>query len=255
VNDLEFPSVVLRRRGRGRGIELRAIPHGEWVITPERIAAAVDGHTRIVALRTSLSHGRASIWRRSPRRRGSRLDTLIVVDATTAGVVPVPARLRYRRLRLLGSHGVAAFYWNRARRPDLAPAGIGLSVVDDLHPLRPEAGRGRFELGAEPRPYGRVSLDLLLRSASNAPDAVLALGPAIDGLRELDLPLMTPADPKQRAGIVSWLDPDPAATTARLEEQGVLVTGSAGRVRAGMHLYNSLGDVERLVAGMSALQW
>ena len=187
-----------------------------------------------------------------------------MVDATQSlGVVPVPAAacdilVASTCKWLLGSHGLAAFYWNRARRPGLEPAGIGwYSVVDDLHfpyDLRPDAGR--FELGAPNFPglYGlEAGLDLLLEvGVERIERHVLGLGTALlDGLRELDLPLMTPRNPALRAGIVSWLDSDPAAATKRLEQQGILVTGSAGRVRAGIHLYNSLADIERLVAAMA----
>ncbi len=38
--------------------------------------------------------------------------------------------------------------------------------------------------------------------------------------------------------------------TAALAEEGILVTGSAGRVRAAMHLYNDDADVDRLIAAM-----
>lgn len=270
VNDLEFPSVVLPAARLARqGVELRAVPHEEWRIPPERIAAAVDGRTRIVALsHVSYRTGfRMDLTGVADAVRAVNPDALIVVDATQSlGVVPVPPG-RYDILVastckwLLGSHGLAVFAWNRARRPDLEPAGIGwYSVVDDLrfpYELKPNAGR--FELGAPNflGMYGLVpGLDLLLSVGVDRIERhVLALGTELlAGLRDLGLPVITPADPAQRAGIVSWLDPAPAATAARLAEQGVLVTGSAGRVRAGLHLYNNLRDVERLLVALARLQ-
>jgi selenocysteine lyase/cysteine desulfurase len=75
----------------------------------------------------------------------------------------------------------------------------------------------------------------------------------IDGLTELELTLITPREPGLRAGIVSWLDPHFRETATALEQHGVIVTGSAGRVRAGIHLYNDERDVDRLVAAMREL--
>lgn len=264
VNDLEFPSVVLPAVRLGaRGVELRAIAHDDWQIMPQQIAAAVDARTRIVALsHVSYRTGfRFDLEAVGAAVRAANPDALVVVDATQSlGVVPVPAAACDLLVAstckwLLGAHGLAVCYWNRARRPDVEPAGIGwYSVVDDLqfpYDLKPDAGR--FELGAPnfPALYGLdIALDQLLAlGIDRIEQHVLALGDAlIAELAERGLPLITPVDRAQRAGIVSWLDADPAGTTEQLERQGILVTGSAGRVRVGLHFYNSLADVERLLA-------
>jgi selenocysteine lyase/cysteine desulfurase len=80
---------------------------------------------------------------------------------------------------------------------------------------------------------------------------VLTLGTRLlEGLRDLPLEIITPADPELRAGIVAWLDADPRATAAALSARGIEVTGSSGRVRAGIHLYNDARDIDRLIDAM-----
>jgi selenocysteine lyase/cysteine desulfurase len=158
---------------------------------------------------------------------------------------------------LLAPHGIGVFYWNRSRRPDIEPASIGwYSVVDDLafpYELKPDAGR--FELGGPNLPsiYGmQPGLDLLLGTGlANIERHALRLGTRLlEGLQSLPLEIITPVDPELRAGIVAWLDADPRATAAGLSTRGIEVTGSSGRIRAGIHLYNDETDIDRLVDAM-----
>jgi cysteine desulfurase / selenocysteine lyase len=264
VNDLEFPSVVLpAARLERRGIEVRAVGHDDWVVTPEMIGAAIDERTRLVIL-SHVSY-----------RTGFRLDleavskvvrqsnALFAVDATQSlGVIPVPAAscdflVATSCKWLLAPHGLGVFYWNRERLPDVEPASIGwYSVVDDLkfpYDLKPTASR--FELGG-PNLVSIYALNegvkLLLETGIERIEThVLGLGTRLlEGISDLNLPVITPVDPALRAGIVAWEDPGNAATAKQLAGRGVYVTGSSGRIRAGMHLYNDDSDVDRLVAGM-----
>lgn len=270
VNDLEFPSVVLpAARLEKRGIEVRAVGHEEWIVTPEEIGAAIDERTRLVVLshvsyRTGFRHDLEAV---SAAVRRANPEAFFAVDATQSlGVIPVPASacdflVATSCKWLLAPHGLGIFYWNRERLPDVEPASIGwYSVVDDLkfpYDLKPTASR--FELGG-PNLVSIYALNeglkLLLEVGVERIEAhVLGLGTRLlDGLRDLGLPMMTPHDPALRAGIVAWEDADNARTAARLAEQGVFVTGSSGRIRAGMHLYNDPEDVDRLVAGMRGIR-
>jgi len=266
VDDLEFPSVVLPALRRERdGVEVRRVPHEGWDIAPEEIAALVDARTRLVFLshvsyrtgtRIDLERAAALIRQRNP-------EALVAADVTQSlGVVPVPARacdflVATACKWLLGPHGVGVFFWNRQRRPDAEPAGIGwYSVVDDLHfpyDLKPDAAR--FELGG-PNMLGISALNEGVRllnevGVDRIERHVLSLGGRLlDQLAPLGLPLMTPADPGRRAGIVAWEDPDCAATARRLAGQGIAVSGSAGRIRAAVHLYTSAAEVDRLGRAM-----
>jgi selenocysteine lyase/cysteine desulfurase len=269
VNALEFPSVVLpAARLERHKVEVRAVPHENWVITPEKLAAACDERTRLVCLshvsyrtgyRFDLSAFRTALDRVAP-------DALLLVDATQSlGVVPVPAAacdflVASTCKWLLGPHGMAVFYWNRARRPNVEPAAIGwYSVVDDLqfpYELKPNAGR--FELGAPNHPGHYLlepALDLLLQTGIERIEAhALALTTRLlEQLPAFDLDIITPDARSQRAGIVAWLDDHPRATAAALAEHGVLVTGSSGRVRVALHLYNDEEDVDTLVTALQRI--
>lgn len=266
VSALEFPSMVLPAIKRGRqGIELRTVEQRNWIIAPEDIAAAVDSRTRLVFLsHVSYRSGhRFDLAAVGNAIRRANPDAIFAVDATQSlGVVPVQADacdfLVVTSCKwLLAPHGIGVFYWNRARRPDIEPANIGwYSVVDDLtipYELKPDAGR--FELGGPNLTslYGmEPGLDLLLDTGLRQIERhVLTLGTRlIEGLMDLPLEIITPHDPELRAGIVAWLDADPRGTAAALSARGIEVTGSSGRIRAGIHLYNDERDIDRLIDAM-----
>lgn len=266
VDDLEFPSVILPALRRERvGIEVRRVPHEEWDIRPEEIAALVDERTRLVFLsHVSYRTGtRIDLERAAGLIRERNPTTIVAVDATQSlGVVPVPARacdflVATTCKWLLGPHGVGVFFWNRQRQPEAEPAGIGwYSVVDDLHfpyDLKPDAAR--FEMGG-PNMLGIYALNEGVRllnevGVGRIEQHVLALGGRLrEQLAALGLPLMTPAEPSRRAGIVAWADRDCAATAARLAAQGIAVSGSSGRIRAAVHLYTSAAEADHLPDAM-----
>lgn len=266
VDDLEFPSSILPALRRERlGIEVRRVPHEEWDIAPEAIAALVDDRTRLVFLshvsyrtgtRIDLQAAADLIRQRNPL-------TIVAADATQSlGVVPVPADacdfvVVTTCKWLLGPHGLGVFVWNRRRQPAIEPAGIGwFSVVDDLqfpYDLKPDAGR--FELGG-PNMLGIYALNegvqlLLQTGVARITDHVLSLsGHLREQLMSLGLPVMTPAASNRRAGIVAWEDPDCAGTAARLAYEGISVSGSSGRIRAAIHLYTSRDEVDVLAQAM-----
>lgn len=270
TNELEFPSVVLpaaRMTQAGQAVEVRAVGHLDWLVEPDDIAAMVDERTRLVIIthvsyRSGLRHDLEAI---SARIRERNPRAIFAVDVTQSlGVVPVPARACDFAIAtsckwLLAPHGLGVLYWNRERWPDVEPAGVGWwSVEDDLQlPYTLKANASRFELGG-PNLLSIYALlegvNLLLETGVERIEAhVLELGTRLlDGLRPLGPPIITPDDPARRAGIVAWLDKDPRATAAALAELGVIVTGSSGRVRAGIHLYNDSSDIDRLVDGMHA---
>ncbi len=266
TNELEFPSVVQPavKRQNESGIEIRVVDHDNWEITPEMIGQAVDQRTRLVFLsHISYRTGHRFDLNEVGKVIRSRSNALFAVDAAQSlGLVPVDASACDFMVGtgckwLLGPHGVAPFFWNHDRQPEIEPVNVGwYSVVDDLdfpYQLKPDASR--FELGGPPylaihtlneglRIIETIGVDTIETHAS-------ALGTLlIDQLREFDLEIITPADPSLRAGIVSWLDRSPEKTAAKLAKQGVIVTGSSGRVRASMHLYNDETDVDRLITAL-----
>ncbi len=265
TSDVEFPSTLLPAlRHQAAGVEVRIVPQTAWLVDPEAIAAQVDARTRLVLL-SHVSY-----------RTGLRIDVealsallpeqvLLAIDATQSlGVVPVPAHaVDFAVVTsckwLLAPHGLGIFYWNRRRRPNAEPHGIGwYSVVDDLAvPYELHPGAQRFEVGGPNLPslYAMQPALQLLRDLGSERIAnhALTLGARLlDGLALLELPVLTPSEDERRAGIVAWEDADCVATAARIADAGVLVNGSSGRIRVALHIYNSSDDVDALLAVLPA---
>ena len=77
-------------------------------------------------------------------------------------------------------------------------------------------------------------------------------GRLIDGLTERGAKLLTPRDPKRRAGTVTARFPgrDGEGIAAELTRQGVIVSPRVGSTRFSMHFYNSSDDVDRALAAL-----
>lgn len=60
--------------------------------------------------------------------------------------------------------------------------------------------------------------------------------------------LITPADPAQRAGIVSVVPRDPARASAALGEAGISHSLREGAIRLSPHCYNTIADIEQALA-------
>jgi len=65
--------------------------------------------------------------------------------------------------------------------------------------------------------------------------------------------LLTPADANLSSCIVSFAHPKAQEIGAALEKAGVIVWAGDGRVRASIHLYNDMEDVERYLHVLEAL--
>jgi cysteine desulfurase/selenocysteine lyase len=68
-----------------------------------------------------------------------------------------------------------------------------------------------------------------------------------EGLSELGLEVLTPAEPSRRAGNVCIARDDGPRFVAALAEHGVVVWEADGRVRYSAHLYNDGEDVARAI--------
>src|SRR5918997_89194 len=147
-------------RCRGRVAALLGVEVGvarQWGEEPalERIAAAMDGRTRVLSV-SQVSYLTGRRYRLEDLRAlFDRGGALLSVDATHAtGVLPVAARHADVLVSscykfLLGVHGAAIFYRNPQRLADLPPQSIGWpsmtgarTVAEPLaYRLRPDAAR------------------------------------------------------------------------------------------------------------------
>ncbi len=69
--------------------------------------------------------------------------------------------------------------------------------------------------------------------------------------RRRDVRLVTPADPARRAGIVSFIPPDPEDASRRLDRAGFPHSLREGAIRLSPHFYTSADEVDRALAELS----
>lgn len=268
----EFPSLMNPFLAQARhGVEVRTVPvePGTWRAPFGRFAEAIDARTRVVAVShvSYLTGERHDLEAYAALAR--KVGALFVVDASHAlGSVRVHAPVADVLLGccykfLLGVHGVAIAYWNRARLPEWRPRLTGWHSTHEKAPFAaPEAPRALatgqvFEPGNPA--YGALyvleeSLDYLAGIGMDHVEAhTLALSGELRArLVSLGLPVMTPEAAPERAGSVAFPSDDAPGIRARLEDGGVLVSGDMGRVRASVHVYTTAHDLERATAAISA---
>jgi cysteine desulfurase/selenocysteine lyase len=73
------------------------------------------------------------------------------------------------------------------------------------------------------------------------------------GLKQLGVPLLTPADPADRAGIVAFACPTSESIKQQLIARGIFTHGDDSRLRAAIHWYNTAEQVGRYVAAVREL--
>ena len=271
VCDLEFPSDVLPwTHLQDRGVEIRIVHHQDWSISVSDLGGAIDGQTRVVAVShvSFLTGQRLCLEELAEVVRPS--NALLSVDATHAtGVVEVQANHADVLVSscykwLLGVHGLAIFYCNQARQPDLKPPFLGWHTgtsfgnwQDPTHySTRPEAAR--FEPG-NPSFIGIYVLDnaldhLLEIGMSSIEAYITSLADRVwNGLQAVGLELTTPQDGSQRAGNVCFFTPNSEAVAESLQRKGLLVWPGSERVRVSTHLYNTVEDVDRLLVALKKM--
>ena len=251
---------------RGRGVELRLVPHDGWMLDENALISRCDGRTRLIYVSqvNALTGQHVDIGRISDAAADT--GTALLVDASHAlGAVPVRADLcdflvssTYKFL--LGTHQ-GIFTWNRKRHPDFRPSGVGWWSAE------PGSGPGEFALKTDAKraEYGNVGhLGLYLLQDSIAylerygidaiANHVRALsGRMIEGMHALGLDVMTPDEADKRAANAAFAHENPGALVQAAERENILIWGDQGRVRASAHLFTTHEDVETFLGRLPEL--
>ncbi len=273
----EFPSNVYPWMNlASRGVETRrvAVPAGR--VDLDRIAAACDARTRLVAISWV---GYASGWRvdvaevaRLVHERGA----LLLLDAIQGlGVFPLDVRqtgvdflAADGHKWLLGPEGAGLFYLRREHLERLRPVGVGWHSV--RQPF--DFGRVEFRLRDEAARYeggsqnmvGFIALGESLKlltefglspSASPLAERVLQVTRcAMSELDRLGAEIVSPREDAHRAGIVTFGLPGRTAEELRPQCQsaGIALSCRGGGLRISPHAYNDESDVDRLVEVLRA---
>jgi selenocysteine lyase/cysteine desulfurase len=256
----------------GRGVELRRVPGREGRILLEDLRSAIDGRTRLVSL-SFVEY--ASGFRNDLDAVGElcrEKGVLFFVDAIQGlGVLPLDVRrtpidflAADGHKWLLGPEGAGLFWIRRELVEQLHSVGVGWnSVIDSRNfgrvefRLKPHAGRwesgslnvgGILALGA--------SLDLLLEYGIDAVGRRIAhlTDHLCAGAERAGLTVYSSRRPEEKSGIVSLLvrEGDVRAVVRRCRDAGIVVNQRAGRLRVSPHAYNSVEELDRLLALLGA---
>ena len=242
---------------QARGVELRLVPADGWALSTERVLASCDARTRLIYISqvNALTGQHADMEAISAALRDT--PTALMVDVSHAlGAVPVRGDLAdfvvsccYKFA--LGIHeGILA--WNRRRWPEFTPDGAGWSSAE----AGASPGEFRHKESASRAEYGnaghlgayllRESLDYLDSYGIDAIAAHLRTlsGRMVEGMTALGLEVMTPRSLAQRAGNAAFVRSDTWPVIRKAREDGILIWGDSGRIRASAHLFTTRDDVE-----------
>ena len=271
-SDADFPSVTYpwHRIAEDTGCEVRLVsvlddPEGFDV---SKIAEHVDSATAAICIShiqyltghlldlhdlAALAHDRGA---------------LLIIDATqSAGQVPINVAATGVDVLITGSYkwlcgtfGAAACYLSPALLERFRPPFVGWRSTEYPYtldarwkPLAPTARRMEYStmsyaaaiaLGHAIRYISTMSLGEVAAHNAETPSQVA------EGLAERGAELLTPADPRRRAGTVTARFPgrDGEVIAAALTRRGVIVSPRVGSTRFSMHFYNNSDDVDHALA-------
>lgn len=264
TTDLEFPSNILPwLHVRRLGVDVSVVPGSKGSLDCGGLVKHMSPRTRVVALSlVSYKTGAYFPFVQDVAAEAHKRGAVVVLDATQAlgrchvSLEGVDYLVSSSFKWLLGPHGLGLVYLSPELRQRFTPASVGWYSVENAF------GENRFERyilknGAACIAVGmpnfpclyalRHSLRFLLKCGvdnifEELREPVQQLR---SGLAELHLDLLTPPDANLASGIVSFAHPKAEEIGAALEKAGVIIWAGDGRVRASLHLYNDMRDVER----------
>ena len=290
--DLEFPEVAIPwcQRKAAEGVEIDLVPNHNGRILTEEIAAQVQPRTRVLAISSvQWSNGfRCDLEAVCALCRQHGI--WLVVDAIQhLGAIPLDVRKAPVDILACGGHkwlnspfGTGILYIRRDARDRLRPPIAGYmsleppaggwqnyfqtASITPLSDYRFVREARRFEIGGTSNYPGAIALAASLRLINNLGTAAIwehirgLTDRLIDGLRNLGVKVVTPAEEGCRSGIVTFsvgsVDHN-VALMQRLLDRKILVsvryTSFVGGVRVSCHFFNSQADIEMLLAAVGEI--
>ncbi len=271
-NSMEFPANVYPWMNlERRGILVKNVQEEEGRIPFDRLAAAIDRRTRVLAIS-------AVQWSNGFRTDLTRLGelcknkgVLLCVDAIQAlGVHPVDVRAMNIDFLaadghkwLLGPDGAGLFYCRR-------------ELIGHLHPSEPgylcmkqefDSGERKFNLRTDARRFDSgayniagicalgASLNLLLEVGIEEVQRRIKqlTDQLVEGLRRKGWRICSPRTPSEWSGIVAFGSEkhDMVALQKHLREEfKIVIARRLGRLRASPHFYNTTEEIDQLVEAL-----
>ena len=274
TTNLEFPSVAYAwKHLRSQGVEIRLVPHSNWIVNETDLLNAIDERTRVLAV-SHVSFYTGQCLNLEQLSAGIRnYQTLFAVDAThSSGVVEVTAELTDLTVSssykwMLGTHGVAPCYFSERAETETKVTCFGWHNLS----VWPEQGAERLANAPEkPMPEklepGNPAM-LVVMHLDQALEILLSVGitkisdharslskQVSNGLKEIGFTVISPQNYNSRSGNTCFQFSNATKMQNQLAEQGILCWGEYGRVRISTHLYNGSNDVKRFLGVLSELQ-
>jgi len=244
-----------------RGYELRPVDDTDGVLATDAFAGAVDGHTAVIAGSFVQSATGYRLDIDALKELGHGTDSWLIIDASQAlgaidiDVDGIDVLLSCSHTWALGMRGLGHLYV----RPELR------DTFDSIRPAwkATDAPTHGF--------YGPVMALSFTASKSDASSPWLNPIVDVEGLRIIDTVgtsaieahnmglvdemesrgITVPFERASRSSIVSLDVADADAAISALDVEDIVASAYAGRVRVSMHLYNTVADIDRLVAAVS----
>lgn len=267
----EFPSNAYPwMRLSNHGVTYRMVEERDGRVDFDDLVALVDEHTRVVALSwVQFGSGfRSDLERigRFCRERG----ILFVVDGIQGlGVLPIDVERDHVDVLaasahkwLCGSEGIGLLYISDRVIDRLDPVKVGWTSTKDWikfagFDLRYRDGAERFECGTM-NPFGVAalgsSLEILLEAGEVAIERQVRIltDLIVAGLIDRGYRVISSRSDSEWSAIVTAThdDRNPGELVQQLKERNISVAARAGRVRISPHFYNTVEEVDRLLAAM-----
>ena len=258
TTSLDFPTVAYQWLAKvDRGVEVVIVESPDGIGVPlERLAAAIDGRTALVA--TSHVYFTSGTIQdiRAVADLAHRAGALVLVDGyQAAGQLPVDVTALEADFYcsgglkwLLGGSGIAFLYVRPALAGLLEPSiagwfGHAMPFRFDARELRRASDAHRFDLGTPSvaSVYAQLGGLELLAEIGIASVREVTADLTEDLIREARALGITPkvaARAEDRSGIVMLPSGDPARDVHRLAEAGFIVDARPGHVRVSPYFYN-----------------
>src|ERR671935_1962471 len=270
ISDFEFPTIgQISLAQERRGARIEHVPAAaDGTIPLEHFDAAIDERTALVAVTHVCFRNGARIDVEAVAALAHERGALLLLDAyQSVGSLPVDVRaldcdflaagaLKY----LLGSAGLAFFYCRRELAARVWPTATGWFADENIFAMdhtdySPAPTASRFQSGTPPVPSiyaGIAGIELMQEiGIAETREHVLGLNSRlIDGLDELRAKLATPRRPKRRGALICVRSVDAPALVTALRREGIVTSSRDGNVRISAHCYNSVGDVDALLASL-----
>jgi selenocysteine lyase/cysteine desulfurase len=269
TTSLDFPSTrYLWQAQTRRGFEVVCVASPDGVAMPvDELVAAIDERVAVVAV-SLVAYSNGALLRAKPVIDAAHAaGALVILDAYQGvGIVPIDVRALDVDAVIAGTHkwlhgasnGLAFAYVRRALAERLVPAYPGwfshARMADYEATYEPAPGARRFEQGStsvEAVYAARAGVRFAIEVGVDAIRArSLALSDQlIAGTCALGIPLRTPRDHAERAGVVCLAVRDPASVVDELRMRAIDVDIRPGTgIRLSCHPCNLPDEVDRVLA-------